>query len=498
MRRIAPAGKRDAVQISRRGPLANSYPAAAALVICALVPFLVLVAGLVPLLPVLAKSLKLSMSTLNITLGLAEGGYAFGTVMAVQFAVRLPQRRMLLCYVSVFLVAAIIAASAPVGIVFVVAIIVEGLCTSLMLIAAVPPLVIGWPTSKLPITGTILNLCIFGAVAIGPTIGGLQASAGTWRPLFWGVAGVAAMALLFALLTYQDVPPQDTSVPWDPVAVPLAAVGCAASFFGAARLQNVGPAPSSLTPLLAGVAVIAALIAHQYRIRKPLMPLKELATTFPITGILIALCASASSFGLIYLVLIALSKKISPTSIAVQFLPLFGGAAVTAVLFGLLIRTRFIPVLAIGGLCMVTAAAALLLTGLATGGSALVAASAGLIGLGVGASVSPALFLAGYSLRSTDLQRIFALIELLRGVTAFLIAPILLYLAATIGTTKAAGAETVLWICLAIAAGGTLIALSVFVFGGERLYKPDVERWTKGEPAWESTPLFRRVRSSKQ
>jgi MFS family permease len=485
------------VPISRRGPLAGSYPAAVALVICALVPFLMLTAALIPLLPVLAKSLGLSMSTLNIMLGLSEGAYAFGTVMAVQFAVRLPQRRMLLCYVSLFLVAAIIAASSPNGIVLVVAIIVEGLCTSLMLIAAVPPLVIGWPTSKLPITGTVLNLCIFGAVAIGPTIGGLQASAGTWRPLFWGIAAVAAVALLFTLLTYVDTPPQDTSVPWDIVAVLLAALGSAASFYGAAQLQNAGPAPSSLAPLLAGVAMLVALIVYQYRGRQPLMPLKQLATTFPITGIIIALCASASAFGLIELVLIVLSKKISPTSIAVQFLPLFGAAAVTAALFGLLIRTRFIPVLAIGGLCMVTAAAALL-TGLATDGSALVAASAGLIGLGVGASVSPALFLAGFSLRSTQLQRIFALIELLRGVTAFLVAPILLYLATTIGTSKAAGTETVIWICLAIAAGGALIALSVFTLGGQRLYKPDVERWTKGEPAWKSAPLLSRVRSRKQ
>jgi MFS family permease len=481
------------VQIPRRGPLASSYPAAAALVVCALVPFLMLTAALIPLLPVLAKSLKLSMPTLDITLGLSDGGYAFGTVLAVQFAVRLPQRRLLLCYVSVFLVAAILTASAPTGMVFVVAIIVEGLCTSLMLIAAVPPLVIGWPTSKLPVTGTVLNLCVFGAVAIGPTVGSLQAASGTWRPLFWAIAGVAAMALLLALLTYVDVPPQDTSVPWDIAAVLLAALGCAASFYGAARLQNAGPAPSSLTPLLAGIAMLAVLIVHQYRSRQPLIPLRQLATTFPITGILIALCASASAFGLIELVLIVLSKKISPTSIAVQFLPLFGAAIVTAALFGLLVRTRFILVLAIGGLSMLIAAAALL-TGLATGGSALVAASAGLIGLGVGASVSPALFLAGYSLRSTQIQRIFALIELLRGVTAFLVAPILLYLATAIGASKAAGTETVVWICLAIAAGGALIALALLALGGERLQKPDLERWTKGEPAWESTPLFKRLR----
>jgi MFS transporter len=485
------------VPISRRGPLANSYPAAVALVICALVPFLMLTAAMIPLMPVLAKSLKLSMSALNITLGLADGGYAFGTVMAILFAIHLPQRRMLVCYVSVFLVAAILAASSPVGMVFVVATIVMGLCTSLMLIAAVPPLVIGWPTSKLPITVIVLNLCIFGAVAIGPTIGSLQASGGTWRPLFWGVVAVATTALLLALLTYVDTPPQESGAPWDIVAVLLAALGCAASFYGAAQLQNVGPVPSSLAPLLAGVAILVALIVHQYRGRQPLMPLRQLATTFPITGIIIALCASASAFGLSELTLIVLLKKSSPTSVAVQFLPEFGAAIVTAALFGLLIRTHFIPVLALGGLCMVIVAAALL-TGLATGGSALVAAGAGLIGLGVGASVSPALFLAGFSLRSAQIQRVFALIELLRGITAFLVTPILLYLATVIGTSKAAGAKTVVWICLGIAAGGVLIALALLALGGQRLHKPDLEPWTQGEPAWESMPLLHRLRDRNQ
>jgi len=483
------------VPTSRRGPLASSYPAAVALVICALVPFLMLTAAVVPLLPILAKSLKLSMSALNITLGLADGGYAFGTVLAVQFAVRLPQRRLLLCYVSVFFVAAILAASAPVGIVFAVALIVMGLCTSLMLIAAVPTLVIGWPTSKLPMTAVILNLCIFGAVAIGPTVGSLQASGETWRPLFWGVAAVAAMALLLTLLTYVDIPPLDSGVSWDMVAVSLAAVGSAASFYGAAQLQNAGVEPSSLAPLLAGVAMLAVLVVHQYRGKQPLMPIKQLATTFPVAGIVVALFASASAFTLTELVLVVLlKKKTSPTSIAVQFLPEFGAAVVTAVLFGLLIGTRFLPVLAIGGLCMVTAAAALL-TSLATGGSALVAAGAGLIGLGVGASVSPALFLAGFSLRSSQILRVFALLELLRGVTAFLITPILLYLAMTVGTSKAAGAETVIWICLGIAAGGALIALALLTLGRERLQKPDLERWTKDEAAWESTPLLDRLRN---
>jgi MFS family permease len=483
--------------MARRGPLAGSYLSAVALVICALVPFLVLTGAMFPLLPLLAKDLGLSKSTLTIAIGLSDGAYAFGTVLAVQFAVHLPTRRMLLGYVSAFLVAAVLAAWAPTGPVFVVAFIVEGLCTSLMLIAAAPALVTGWPVAKMPTTGFVMNLCVFGAVAIGPTIGGLQASTGQWRPLLWGVAGVAALALLLALLTFEDDPPQDERAPWDIVAVGLAGIGCAAAFYGASQLENAGPSLASLAPLIAGVVMLAALLVHQYLVKQPLMPIRQLATTFPAYGILIAMAASASAIGLMDLVLTTVLKKSTPMAVALQFLPEFGAAVITAVVFAFLFRTRFTPVLAIGGLAMVAVAAALL-TGLATGGSTLVAAGSGLIGLGVGASVSPALFITGFSLRSAQIQRVFALLELLRGITAFLVAPILLYLASIIGPSPAAGTRTAIWICLAIAVGGVLVTLAVFVLGGGRLQAPDLETWQNdGEPAWESPPLLARLRGSK-
>ncbi len=477
----------------RRGPLADSYPAAVALVVFALVPFLLLTGAVLPLAPLISKSLSLSPAALDITIGLSDAAYAFGTVLAVQFAVHLPARRMLLGYVTGFVLAAVLAAWAPNAPVFIGAFIAEGLCTSLLLIAAVPPLVTGWPVRTMPWTGMIMNLCIFGAVAIGPTVGELQASAGAWRPLLWGVAGVAVLALAFAVLTFEDQPAQDRSAPWDVVAVALAGGGCAAPFFGAAQLQaGRPPGPVSLAPLLAGVLMIVALIVHQSRSRHPLMPVRQLATTIPATGILIAMCASAAAVGLTDLALTALQGTGSPVRIALLFLPEFGAAVLTAGLFGALFRTRFTPVLAMSGLGVLAAGAALL-TGLAVGASPLIAVVAALIGFGVGASVSPALFMAGFSLRSAQIQRVFALIELLRGVTAFLAAPILLFLASALGVTKAAGSAAGMWICLAIAAGGGLAAVALYVAGGGRLHVPDLERWVAGEPAWHSPPLFARL-----
>ncbi len=64
--------------------------------------------------------------------------------------------------------------------------------------------------------------------------------------------------------------------------------------------------------------------------------------------------------------------------------------------------------------------------------SALTLAGSGLNGVGIGAWVTPALFLAAFSLRSAGLQRVFAVLELLRAVAAFLVAPVLLHFAVTL------------------------------------------------------------------
>jgi hypothetical protein len=75
-----------------RGPLTGSYSAAVALVVFALVPFLLLTAAMFSLAPLLAKDLHLSSAALDLTTAMSDAAYAFGTVLAVQFAVHLPAR----------------------------------------------------------------------------------------------------------------------------------------------------------------------------------------------------------------------------------------------------------------------------------------------------------------------------------------------------------------------------------------------------------------------
>jgi hypothetical protein len=364
------------------------------------------------------------------------------------------------------------------------------LFTSMMLIAAAPPLVVGWGARKLPFAAMVMNLGVFGAVAAGPVIGGVQAGAGAWKPLFWGVAGVGALALLMAILTFEDQPAQDPEAPRDWIAIVLAGVGCSAAFFGVAELATHRMLDLIVfAPLLTGVTLIAMLVIHEYVAADPLMPVRKLASTIPIAGIAIAMAAGAASVAAIELTQTALATRGSPTHTAMLFWPELGGAVFTAFAFGAVVRTRLLPLFALSGI-VVLAGGTVVLTGAATGPDALVLVGSGLVGLGVGASVAPSLFATGFSLRSPELPRVFALLELLRGVAAFLCAPLLMHLAMTTGSSSSEGTQIAIWVCFAIAAAGAGFAFCTGVLGRFSLQTPGLEAWEDGEaPAWHS-PRF--------
>src|SRR6202045_4502009 len=179
-----------------RGPLAGRDSAVATMVMFALIPYLALSAALGPLTPVISRQLHMSAQTMSLGSGLANAAYALGTVLAVQFAQHYPQRRMLVGYAVMLVIGSVLTASATNAGMFITGHIIQGLCTSLLLIAAVPPLAIGYPSNKLRDTAVIMNMCIFGAVALGPLIGGVQAETHAWRPLFWIVVGISLAALV--------------------------------------------------------------------------------------------------------------------------------------------------------------------------------------------------------------------------------------------------------------------------------------------------------------
>jgi nucleotide-binding universal stress UspA family protein/MFS family permease len=466
------------------------------MVMFALIPYLALSAALGPLTPIIAKQLHMSLQTMSLGSGLGNAAYAVGTVLSVQFAQHLPQRRMLLVYAVFLLVGSLLAAAAQDPAMFIVGHMIQGLCTSLLLIAAVPPLAIGYPKDRLRDTAVIMNMCIFGAVALGPFIGGLQAQASAWRPLFWIVAGISAVALILVLLTFEDAPPANLDAPRDLRAITLAAVGCFAAFIGASELESHRfLAPASIIPLLGGLAVIVVLVAYQYRAKRPLLTVRTMLTSsIPVAGIGVALFAAAASVSATALTAQVLAERYSPIHIGLLYLPEVGGAVLTSFILGAVISRKAMHYLPAAGMICLAAGIAVFRIEVPSS-QALALVGSALTGIGLGATVAPALFVAGFSLPSANLQRVFAIVELMRAVAAFMIAPIFIHYAVTVGGSLNAGTGSALWIGLALAVIGLIFGVTIYALSGARPQKPDLDGFLAGLiPAWYSPPLLAAVR----
>jgi MFS family permease len=481
----------------RRGPLAGRYGPAAAMVIFALVPYLALSAALGPLTPIIGGDLHMSAKSMSLAFGMGNAGYAAGTVLAVAFAQHFPQRRMLVGYAALLVVGSCLAAGAQNPAMFFAGHILQGVCTSLLLIAAVPPLAVSFGVARLRETAMIMNMCIFGAVAIGPAIGGLQAHANAWRPLFVAVAAISLASLVLSLLTFEDAPPMDKTAPWDPRAIALAIGGPTAAFFGASELiSHPFLDVSTIVPLAVGLALILLLVAYQYSAKRPLLTIRGmLRSSMPIAGIVVALFAAAASVSATELTASVLATRYGPIHVGLLYLPELAGAILTAFALGAVINKRSMHYLPLSGMVFLAAGIAVFRIDVPST-PALTLIGSGLTGVGLGATVAPALFVAGFSLPSASLQRVFALVELLRAVAAFMIAPIFAHLATTVGGSVDAGTGIALWIGLGLAVSGAVFAVLIYALSGARPQQPDLEEFLEGDSAaWYSPPLFAAVRS---
>ena len=125
---------------------------------------------------------------------------------------------------------------------------------------------------------------------------------------------------------------------------------------------------------------------------------------------------------------------------------------------------------------------------------ALTLVGSSLTGIGLGATVAPALFVAGFSLASANLQRVFAIVELLRAVAAFMLAPIFVYFASTISGSLDEGTGIMLLVGIGLAIAGAAFGVAIYALSGARPQAPDLDTFLSGKaPAWDSPPLLARL-----
>ena len=413
-------------------PFEGSYGASLLVALLALTPFIVVTTAYALFREQLGHDLNAGRTALAVISGIATAGYAFGALLGGDLIQRFPQRPLFFMCESLFVTGCLVAATAGGTVSHGVGQVLLGFATGLLLIVALPPVIRRFPPERMPTTAAMVNIGFFGAVTAGPLIGGVVADAHVWRWFYGGLAGLGLLALGLATVTLPDQAPPNPDLRFDKPAIALALVATALPFWASGELTGHGFGSYwFMVPMAVGIACFVALLLTQYHKKEALSPVKPMWTTLPLVGMIAAMVGGGAMVTLLELAeqfQLRVEHR-SALSTGLTFWPQVLGVIVTAALLRVLVRSRYLPVYTLSGMLLLIGGGALLLTAHANGSGVNLLAANALLGLGAGATVSPGLWMAGFSLPSQMVGRTFALVELVRSEADFILAPVMLEVA---------------------------------------------------------------------
>ncbi len=485
-------------------PFEGVYGVSLLTAILALVPYIIVTSAYTLFRKQVSQDIDAGATGLEIINGLSTAGYAFGALLGGDLINRFKQRHLFLLCEGLFVVGCALAAAAGGTVLYGTGGVLQGFATGLLLIIALPPVIQRFPPQRMPTTAAAINIGFFGAVTVGPLIGGVTAFGHAWREFYTALGGLGCLTWLLALLTLPDVQPSNPGMRFDLAAIALGLPATALPFWAVGELTGPGFAsPLFIAPLTVGVVCFVALLVVEYHREDPLAPVKQMWHTLPLVGTLAAMIGGAAFFTLMmlgqqYLLQVEHDGMLQA---GLAFWPQVIGVIITATLLGALLRTRMLPLLVLAGMLLLIGGGALLLT-LHPGPQlrTTLLAAAGLLGLGAGATVSPGLYLAAFPLPSRIVGRIFALVELVRSVADFILAPVMLGVARVASGAgamhpNAAGLHFSIWLTLGVTIAFTIGGAALYLLGGAGLPRPDLVAWIeRNQPAMGSPPLVQTLR----
>jgi MFS family permease len=486
-----------------RRPFEQSYAVSLTIAIAVLIPYILTTTASPLYQDTVIQDIGATRAGLELTTGMSEAGYAFGALLGGDIGQRFPQRPAWLTMTAVLAITAILATIAWSPAIYAIGIIGLGLSTGMLVILSLPPVIRRFGPERLPISAAFVNIGFFGASAAGPLLGGLVAAGGIWRGFHALLALVSGLAFIFGLLTLPDGDPPNRDLPFDASGILLGLLAMPLLFFGTSEL--VGHwfgSPFVLVPLCLGAACFVALLTTEASKKEPLSPIKPMWTTYPAVGVLSAMFGGGAfiSFVILTLQFLQLVALKGPLAIGIAFAPQIAGALLGAAALSFALPRGFLPLLILAGAVSLLGSGWLLLASRPEGG--MMPLIALLLGFGAGATVSPGLYLSGFSLPSPLLGRCFALVELMRAAADYSMAPVVRYSAQVHSageTIDLAGFRHGVRVTLITTTIALVIGAAIYLAGkGFALPRPDIAGWLKDRgPAITSPPLGARLSSSR-
>ncbi|WP_280263452.1 MFS transporter [Nocardia wallacei] len=331
---VATSRSADAVDTRRRPPLA------AVLIAVGLPTFMVTLDNLVVTnaLPVIRTEMGASLGDLAWFVNAYTLAFASLLLTASALGDRLGRRRVFLAGIAVFTLASAACALATEPWMLIAARAVQGLGAAGVMPLSLTLLSVAVPermrSAAIGIWGGITGL----GVAVGPVVGGAVVDGLSWQWIFWLNVPIGVVVLPFVARVLGES--FGGSRKFDPLGLVLASGGVLAVVWGVIHGADDGwTSGPVLTALIAGGALLAALIAWELRAPEPMLPLRLFRSRAFRVSNTTTFTFSVGVFGSIFLLaqFFQVVQGYSPLAAGVRTLPWTLAPMVVAPIAGLIV-----------------------------------------------------------------------------------------------------------------------------------------------------------------
>ncbi|RSX57006.1 TetR family transcriptional regulator [Bifidobacterium samirii] len=189
---------------------------------------------------------------------------------------RFSTRRLFAGALGMFTIGTVLCALAPGFGVLIAGRVLQAAASGILLplVAVVPMLV--YPLEQRGTAMGMAGIVMAAGPAIGPVIGGMVIDRAGWRPMFWGVAALAAIILAAGVMLLRNVG-VTRRARLDVASVVLSTVAFGGILYGFSTASTAGWAtPVVIAPIAVGLVALVAFLHRQTRLDEPLLHLDTL------------------------------------------------------------------------------------------------------------------------------------------------------------------------------------------------------------------------------
>ena len=267
-------------------------------------------------------------------------------------------------------------------------------------------------------TMSAIGIPLLVAPALGPLVGGGLLEAVSWRSIFLVNVPVGLLVLALAARLLPPRRPARPTLLLDRRGLLLLAPGLVALVLGLSRTTADGGlgAPAAFLPLAAGAALTACFALHALRTREPLLELRLLREPLVAAAAVALLLLGAAFLGALFLLPLALqaARGATPLETGLLLLPQGVAGALAIALAGRLSERAGAGRVVVAGLLPFALGLLALTRVTATTPTAQLCGALALFGLGMGATMMPAMTAAYAPLERAQVARATALLTVVQ------------------------------------------------------------------------------------